>query len=181
MCRAKLHRDLHQHQAIDCATDSFKTTERVQESNELGGLKLDCEGLLLLIRPKVYVMFSPEIQKSVEPYGSLREYLKESLNRMDVSSDIIRCASHGFWGTPRQLLELYVKKGNEYVVQHMVKIREAIRQGKQARVMEAQLRHIRVDWENEYGLCGYPKTQAMMQVDSCTDNCFTCAHSGILV
>jgi hypothetical protein len=177
MCRAKLHRDLHRHQAIDCATDSFKTRDHAEESHELGAFKLDCSGLLLLIRPKVYVMFSPEIQKEVEPYGDLRQYLKQNLERMDLAKDVVRYASHGFWGTPKQLLELYVDKGNEYTVQHMVKIREAIRQGKQARVMETQMRHIGVNWENEYGLCGQPKSQAIAHTDSCTDNCFTCAHN----
>ena len=176
MCRAKLHRDLHHYEAIDCATDSFKTTEQIQESNTLGGLKLDCEGLLLLIRPKVYVMFSPQIEEEAESFGVLRQYLKRNLERLDLTKDVVRYATHGFWGTPKQLLELYVQKGNEYIVQHMVKIREAIRQSKQPRVMETQVRHISVNWENEFGLCGYPKVQAMTQVDSCLDNCFTCPH-----
>jgi hypothetical protein len=177
MCRAKLHRDLHRHTAIDCATDSFKTRDHAEESHELGGLKLDCLGLLLLIRPKVYVMFIPEIQKEAESFGDLRQYLKGNLERMDLTKDVVRYATHGFWGTPKQLLELYVDKGNEYTVQHMVKIREAIRQSKRARVMETQMRHIAVTWENEYGLCGQPKSQAVVHIDSCTDNCFTCAHS----
>jgi hypothetical protein len=176
MCRAKLHRNLHRHNAIDCATDSFKTRETVRESGNLGELKLDCEGLLLLVRPKVYIVFNESIQKEAESFGNLREYLKRNLDRLNMTDDIIRCATHGFWGTPRQLLELYVEKGNEYVVQHMVKIREAIRQRKQARVMENQVRHIGINWEKEYGLCGQPKAQALIHTDSCTDNCFTCAH-----
>lgn len=155
--------------------------EHAEESHELGAFKLDCAGLLLLIRPKVYVMFSPEIQKEAESFGDLRQYLKGNLERLDLTKDVVRYASHGFWGTPKQLLELYVEKGNQYIVQHMVKIREAIRQNKQPRVMETQVRHIGVNWENEYGQCGQPKSQAIAHTDSCTDNCFTCAHSGILV
>ena len=180
MCRARLHSDLHRYNGIDCATDSFKITQEIAESNALGGLKLECEGLLLLIRPKVYVMFSREVQKEAESHGDLREYLKQNLERLDLAEDVVRYATHGFWGTPRQLLELYVEKGNVYTVQHMLKIREAIRQNKQARVMESQLRHIGVNWENEYGFCGQRKVQAMIYMDSCTDNCFTCAHNTVV-
>jgi hypothetical protein len=177
MCRARLHGDLHRYNGIDCATDSFKTTQEIPERNALGGLKLDCEGLLLLIRRKVYVVFSREVQKEAESLGDLRKYLNQNLERLDLAEDVVRYATHGFWGTPRQLLELYVEKGNEYSVQHMLKIREAIRQNKQARVMERQLRHIGVNWENEYGICGQRKGQAIRYVDSCTDNCLTCAHN----
>lgn len=122
-------------------------------------------------------MFSPEVQKEAESYGDLRQYLRQNLQRLDLAKDVVRHASHGFWGTRRQLLELYTEKDTEYAVQHMVKIREAIRQRKQARVMETQRRHIGVNWENEYGLCGQLKTQAIMYTDSCTDNRFTCAHN----
>jgi hypothetical protein len=177
MCRAKLHIDLHRYKAIDCATDSFKTHDHAEESHELGAFKLDCAGLLLLIRPKVYIIFSPEIQKEAESFGKLRQYLKQNLEQLDLTKDIVRYATHGFWGTPQQLLELYIEKGNEYIVQHMTKIREAIRQNKQARVMETQVRHLGVNWRNEYGLCGQPKAQAILAVDSCTDSCFTCAHN----
>ncbi|MGQ9514891.1 MAG: hypothetical protein ACUVTL_07590 [Thermoproteota archaeon] len=38
-CRAILHRDLHRYQAIDCATDSFKTSQTVATSETLGSLK----------------------------------------------------------------------------------------------------------------------------------------------
>jgi len=177
MCRAKLHRDLHRYDAIDCATDSFKTSERIEENHELGGLKLDCSGLLLLIRPKLYVMFSPEIQKKAESLGDLRQYLKQNIEGLDLTKDIVRYATHGFWGLLRQLLELYVEKGNDYIVQHMVKIREAIKQNKRPRIMETQTRHIGVNWETEYGLCGHPRAEAVVRMDSCSDNCFLCAHN----
>jgi len=175
MCRARLHSDLHKYEAIDCATDSFKTIQRIQESDALGGLRLDCEGLLLLVRPKVYIMFSPKIQE-VESFGNLREYLKRNLNQLNTTTDIVRYATHGFWGTPRQLLELYVEKGNEYTVQHMTKIREAIRQGKQARIMTTQRRTLRVNWEDELGLCGFKKKDAIHTYEMCNLQCLRCPY-----
>jgi hypothetical protein len=82
MCRAKLHEDLHRYEAIDCATDSFKTKRNdIPTGSGLGELKHEHHGLLLLIRPKLYVMFSEEIQKEVmgEFGGDLRGWLKKNL------------------------------------------------------------------------------------------------------
>ena len=176
MARAKLHPDMHTYKAIDCATDSFKTAMSVPESQGLGELKLESEGLLLLIKPKLYVMFSKKVQTELEKYGNLREYLKKNLNSITVGDEIVKFALHGFWGDAKQLLELYVEKGNEYIVEHMVKIKEAIRQGKQPRVMETQIRHLKVDWSKEIRPCGLPLNEALKKMELCCGNCFQCAY-----
>ena len=176
MCRAKLHEDMHVYKAIDCATDSFKTTINVPEGAKLGELKLESEGLLLLIKPKLYVMFSKEVQTEVEKEEDLREYLKKNLDSLTVGEDIVKFALHGFWGDPKQLLELYVEKGNEYIVEHMVKIKEAFRQGKQPRVMETQRRHLKVDWNKEIRPCGLFMNEALKKMELCCGNCFHCAY-----
>jgi hypothetical protein len=178
MCRAKLHEDMHRYNAIDCATDSFKTLEEVPTGTGLGELKFVAEGLLLMVRPKLYVMFSNEIAEKVRSSGSLREYLKS----IDISSlwsrkDMVKYALHGFWGNVWQLLELYVDKSDEYFAQHMTKIRESIRQNKQPRVMETQQRHLRVNWEEEVGFCGLTKKTALETRELCTDQCYTCPYS----
>ena len=124
-------------------------------------------------------MFSKEVQKEVEAVGDLREYsARANFDCLDLKKDVVKYAFHGIWGSMAlpQVLEMYAEKSNAYITQHMVKIREAIRQRKQARVMENQVRHIGINWEKEYGLCGQPKAQALIHTDSCTDNCFTCAH-----
>ncbi|HUU88011.1 MAG TPA: DNA polymerase [Candidatus Glassbacteria bacterium] len=177
MARAKLHQDMHTYKAIDCATDSFKTTMTVPEGEGLGELKLESEGLLLLIKPKLYVMFSKEVQNEVEREGNLREYLKKNLDSMKVGEDIVKFALHGFWGDPKQLLELYVEKGNEYIVDHMVKIKEALRQGKQPRVMESQKRHLKIDWSKEIRPCGLSMNVALKKMELCVGSCFQCAYS----
>ncbi len=176
MARAKLHQDIHTYKAIDCATDSFKTTMNVPEGQGLGELKLESEGLLLLIKPKLYVMFSKKVQTEVEREGNLREYLKKSLDSMSAGDDIVKFALHGFWGNVKQFLELYVEKGNEYLVDHMVKIKEAFRQGKQPRVMETLKRHLKVDWSKEIRPCGLSMTEALKKMELCCGNCFHCAY-----
>lgn len=98
LCRARLHQLLHQYEAIDCATDSFKTTRRAKEGKGLGELKLESEGLLLLVRAKLYVMFSNEVQREVfkEYNRDLREFLKHNLEKLDFQKDVVKYASHGF-------------------------------------------------------------------------------------
>lgn len=180
MCRARLHHLLHRYKAIDCATDSFKTVYRASEGNRLGEVKLEAEGLLLLIRPKLYVMFSNEVQQAVfeKHSGNLREYLTQNLQRIELRKDIVKYALHGFWGDVHTLLDLYAKKGKEYVVKHMTKIKESLRQRKQPKVMEIRKRHIRVDWEEEKQImpCGLTKKEAVKQREMCTEKCGTCAY-----
>ena len=172
MCRAKLHEDMHKFRAIDCATDSFKTLEDVPTGTGLGDLKFVAGGLLLMIRPKLYVMFSNEVAKRVAETGDLREFLKSvDVNALRYPEDIVKYAHHGFWGNVYQLLELYRDKSNQYFVQHMTKIRESIRQNKNPRVMETQRRSLRVDWRNEVGFCGLTKKLATQTRELCTDQC----------
>lgn len=177
MCRAKLHESLHRYEAIDCATDSFKTKRNdVPTGSGLGELKHEHHGLLLLIRPKLYVMFSPKIQKEVmnDYGGDLRAWLKDNLGWLEeeakagrLNEHIPKYALHGFWGNAIDLLRLYRDRSNEYIAKHMTKIREAIRQRKQARVMETRPRRLAVDWENEIMPCGLTMSQALKEKELC--------------
>lgn len=188
-CRAKLHDDLHLYEAIDCATDSFKTKRHdVPTGLGLGELKHEHHGLLLLIRPKLYVMFSEEIQNEVmgEFGGDLREWLRKNLSSIqehlktdpqDLWKFFPKYALHGFWGSVTELLRLYRDKSNEYLSKHMTKIREAIRQKKQARVMEAGPRRLGINWEKEIMSCGLATNEALKQKELCVaPRCYECAY-----
>lgn len=106
ICRAILHRYLHRYQALDCSTDSFKTHHRIRSSNKLGKLKLvykngiPLDGLLLSLRPKLYVFFSKDVEKKVAQdfNGDLRGFLKENLGSLNRENDILHYALHGFRG-----------------------------------------------------------------------------------
>lgn len=180
MCRARLHQLLHKYQAIDCATDSFKTVHKAKEGKKLGELKLEAEGLLLLIRPKLYIMFSKDLQLEVfEKYnGNLRKYIKQNLQELELQKDTVKYALHGFWGDVYTLLNLYTNRGTEYIVEHMNKIKESLRQRKQPRVMETRKRHVRVNWKEEKQImpCGLSKRKALKQKELCNGNCRTCAY-----
>ena len=177
MCRAILHKTLYDFEAISCATDSFMTKKEAKEGDDLGELKKECEGLLLMIRPKVYVIFSKEVQEEVLKVGDLRTYLRENLDDLEVGKDIVKYATHGFWGNVKELLRLYVEKKHDHEVMHMTKIRESLKQHKQPRVMEKQKRKINVNWDNEIGLCGLKKKKAVKEMELCSSACFTCAYA----
>jgi hypothetical protein len=178
LSRAKLHMDMHRYEAIDCATDSFKTLKDVETGGGLGDLKFVAEGLLLMVRPKLYVMFSNDVAERVQDSGSLRGFLKSTdSSSLRYPKDVVKYALHGFWGNVWQLLNLYRDKSDEYLAQHMTKIRESIRQRKQPRVMETQQRRLRVNWENEVGFCGLTKKTALKTRELCTDQCYTCPYS----
>ena len=84
---------------------------------------------------------------------------------------------HGFWGSVIELLRLYRDKSNEYIAKHMTKIREAIRQNKRARVMEARPRRLGVNWENEAMPCGLVMDEALKQKELCVaPECHECAY-----
>ena len=89
---------------------------------------------------------------------------------------MIKVALHGFWGDGYELLRLYRDKDTRYLIQHMTKIRESIRQRKSPRVMETQHRRLWVNWEDEIGLCGLKKKEAVKKMELCCDNCFLCAY-----
>jgi len=148
-CRALLHKALHDYQAIDCSTDSFKTNMNLQTSSKLGGLKKECEGMLLLLRPKLYVMFSLEKQKEfLNQNLGFRRWLKKNLGSLEIgkNKDIIKFATHGFWGKPSRLLEMVAHGDFYYEKTRMRKIREALRQHKNPRVMFTQKRSLIMDF-----------------------------------
>jgi len=81
-------------------------------------------------------------------YGDLRGYLKKELMDMEIgrNKDIVKFALHGFWRDVYTLLLMYAENRHEYYVGHMVKIREAIRQHRQPRVMISQKRGLHANW-----------------------------------
>ena len=66
---------------------------------------------------------------------------------MELGKDIVKYALHGFQGNVYTLLNLIAKNEKTYQIKHMVKIREAIRQHKQPRIMETQIRKLNIALE----------------------------------
>lgn len=114
--RSYLHRLEFRFNALHSSTDSILSQSKdIRESSGLGGLSIKCKGNVLLIRPKVYIIW-------------------------DAKGNIIKSATHGFWGTPYQLLKMLKGERLEYKVHHMNQIRESARQGLTPLMMEERTR-----------------------------------------
>jgi hypothetical protein len=118
-----------------------------------------------------------ETAQKVEEYGNLREYLKAvDIWSLKVPTDIVKYAHHGFWGNVHQLLELYRDQSRKYICNHMTRIRESLRQDKNPRVNEIQIRGLNVNWKDEVGFCGMKKDARAQEL--CTNQCYTCPYLG---
>ena len=123
MVRARIHDLEHRFKALHTATDSIKTLMPISgTSDELGGYKLEVKGNCVLLRNKLYLHFNED--------GLLTKY-----------------ALHGFQGKVGELLEMVVKKQNDYQVRHIFKVREAIRQRKEALTMLTVDKSFHFDWK----------------------------------
>jgi hypothetical protein len=109
-------------------------------------LKKECEGFLVLVRPKLYVMFSKDRQKEILQHGDFIEYLRKERRSLR-SEDIVKYALHGFQRNWDTLLQMVEENRHEYYSRHMTTIREALRQHKQPRLMINQKRGLHVNWQ----------------------------------
>jgi hypothetical protein len=101
--RARMHDLEHQFKAIHTATDSIMTLKPIPEKylgKDLGDLKFECKGKVLLLRNKLYLFYEN---------GKLTRY-----------------ALHGFRGKAEQLRKAWDSKKFSYSYDHMMKPKEAI-------------------------------------------------------
>lgn len=120
--RAKIHNIEHKYRAIHTATDGvFSFKKPLKESKELGGLKIECKGDLLLLRNKLYIFYVDGKDLTKED--------KEKYIKSAVFNDkyIIKYALHGFHGKVYELEKMYVTGQREYTYTHVNKLRESKR------------------------------------------------------
>lgn len=199
LCRAVLHDYLHKHSALDCATDSFKTLRNdIPTGENLGELKLEHRGGTLFIRPKFYIIFTPEISNRVDNEfgGDLRACLKEVLKtipkeqaeREKFKDSIIQSeAHHGY--SKKDILgflkDIYVPQKDGYEIRRMIRPREAAIRRIPSRTWENRVKHLKIDWRQEkpkewykeIGLCGMPMIEALREKELCrAPNCSACPY-----
>lgn len=121
--RAELHRLEHKYHAIETSTDSFKTRKEItfRHKQSLGGLELKFAGSGLFCRSR--------------------------LNLLLDGRKIKGCALHGFWGTAKDLYNLYASQSTTYLISRMPLVRESLlHRGKQAFIMHDEVRELNVNW-----------------------------------
>lgn len=149
--RAYVHDIEHSCQALHTSTDSFITKQkdvdtRFQGVNGLGGLKKEYEGDVLIVRPKVYVIFD---KLDVNCYHKFELDDKQKVFCRFCQAKVLKAATHGFYGSVQMLLNMWKGGQTNYVVHRMVRLKEA----KRSRdpevlpfVFKDARRSLKVDW-----------------------------------
>lgn len=148
--RAYVHDIEHSCHSLHTSTDSFisfqtDVHERYRGIDGLGGLQKQYTGDALIVRPKVYVIFD-KLKRDC--------YHKFVLDNEDVlciycRAKVLKAATHGFYGSIQMLLNMWKGGQTNYVVNRMIRLKEA----KRSRdpeilpfVFTNQRRSLNVDW-----------------------------------
>lgn len=136
--RARLHQAEHHFNAIESSTDSVKS--RIYDSKS----------------DSVHEMGVMELQKHycsdcAKPFKKVNGlFVRNRLNLLMCPKEhILKCALHGFWGKPKELLRMYHAREYIYQVDRMPLLREGLQQiGKNLFQMHEEERSINVSWDN---------------------------------
>jgi hypothetical protein len=127
--RSYVHDIEHSCSAIHTSTDSFITKQsdvdiRFQGINGLGGLKKEYQGDVLIVRPKVYVIFD-KLDKHCYHKFALDEY--DKVFCVYCKAKVLKAATHGFYGSVQMLLNMWKGGQTNYVINRMIRLKEAKR------------------------------------------------------
>lgn len=114
--RARIHQLEHRYSALHTATDGIFTqapTDAPAKAQQLGDLTCEARGTLLLVRNKVYVLYSDEGRPSQVFKG--RKIAKHAL--------------HGFLGSVTDLERLVASGRRKYQVSRANKLKESLKRG----------------------------------------------------
>ena len=149
--RAYVHEIEHMCSSLHTSTDSVIT--RMQDLtplfpgvNGLGGLEKKHSGDALLVRPKVYVLFD-KLDPSCYHKFDLGDDAKVFC--IYCKAKVLKAATHGFYGSVQMLLNMWKGGQINYVVNRMMRLKEAKRSRDPdalAFVFRKQRRTLNVDW-----------------------------------
>jgi len=130
--------------AIICHHDSLDT--QFPGVNGLGALKKEYQGDVLLVRPKVYVIFD-----KLDPhcYHKFTMNDQEKLYCVYCKANVLKTATHGFFGSVQMLLNMWKHDNTHYVITRMMRLKEAAKRKDPdvlPFVFSKQRRSLNVDW-----------------------------------
>lgn len=149
--RAYVHDIEHSCCALHTSTDGFITKQsdvhtRFVGVNGLGGLKKEYEGDVLIVRPKVYVIFD---KLSIDCHHKFELNHEEAIICKYCHAKVLKAAMHGFYGSTQLLLNLWKGQKTNYSVNRMMRLREATKRRDPEIlpfVFSQQRRSLNVDW-----------------------------------
>jgi hypothetical protein len=119
-CRARLVRLEHRYSSLHAATDGLIVPydRSIRSDKRLGGLTIEAEGDVVILRPKLYIVYSTAAPDDRHP-ASLAFRGKR----------IEKYALHGFRGKVQELERLLMSGEREYTYTHVVGMKEKLRGG----------------------------------------------------
>lgn len=149
--RGYAHTIEHACSSLHTATDSFMTLRQDFDGvfpgvNGLGGVVKECQGDVLIVRGKVYVIFD-----KINPLCQHRFTVSEEdkIQCVECGGIVLKYATHGFSGSVQMLLNMWKGQNTNYIVKRMMRLKEAAKR-KDPEVLpfvfSNQRRSLNVDW-----------------------------------
>lgn len=141
--RAYIHALELKYKALHTSTDGIMTQSKVVGlSDELGGLSIEAKGDVLLLRNKLYVVYTGQKSKAAKDRSGM-----PLVSKIYPQKYIQKYALHGFF-TDVNTLEKMVNKGiSEYQFTKVNKLRESLRRGLKVNRFEKQRRKLNLPEE----------------------------------
>jgi hypothetical protein len=158
MCRAQMHDLLHKCGGLSFVVDSIMAQDKGVPTGEgLGELKKEIEGgLLLHIRPMLYVLFSPRVAEEVRSKcgSNLKSWISSNIrmlkgalltDRAKFREHIPKYALHGFFmGDVIRLLRMYSEGTDKYFAKFAYRADTAQRRRKRPRQVVRVGRRVKI-------------------------------------
>jgi hypothetical protein len=117
--RAKLFDYETKYNSIHSSTDAILTKEKIKSEKELGGLKFENKGDILLLRNKLY------LHTNGEPFEDIAKKAATITDRKEQAKLWGKFALHGYQGSIPDLLSMWKTRENLYKVDRMVRLKES--------------------------------------------------------
>lgn len=148
--RGYAHTIEHACSSFHTATDSFMTQRADFDGvfpgiDGLGTVKKECEGDVLLLRGKMYVIFDKVDPLCYHHFVSSGD----TLQCEQCQAKILKYATHGFFGSLQMLMNMWKGNNKHYQVTRMMRLKEAQRRKDPdilPFVFSSQRRSLNVDW-----------------------------------
>lgn len=116
--RSRIHQLEHKYKALHTATDGIMTQSKSAKAigHGLGAITVEAQGELLLIRNKLYILYSKKGKKTQPSYGFKGKH-------------IAKFALHGFQGTVTDLERLVASGRRKYNVNKPNRLKESLKGG----------------------------------------------------
>jgi hypothetical protein len=146
--RSVIHEMEHKYQAVHTATDGIFAPGicKASAKKELGAAVVEGIGDLALFRNKLYIFYTDNAtEDTVE-------------SQVFAGKHILKCAKHGFQGSPVTLEQMLVKTDRSYKVNKPLKLKTALKKGEPPNKFVTSVRNLR-NIDEQFKVFNYGKSE----------------------